>query len=318
MPTDAERAGDFSAAGLPAIFDPTTCQQFSSSGVFERDSARRGSQRRPKRCCSIFPSRIFRIRFRIITCSRLRNRTQRRPASAICAALAPMRRPSVLGGRGGGGGGRRAQQNQGLRQSMNANYNWSHSASDNVNLFPQLGGKTASNSYSLQAGYTVGYQEVHQHLQRELESQIATRPTSSPMAPDIETQLGILGPDNAPLNSTPLNYGLPSIVLSNIAGLNEQQPRVAIAADYLCFRDVQLDSRQAQHALWRRLSARAQRLSFEFECYGELYVYRPVYAGRSQRSQYTGSSLADFLLGLAAADRAQLLGEQELSARQRI
>ncbi len=33
VPTDAERGGDFSAAGLPAIFDPTTQQQFSSGGV---------------------------------------------------------------------------------------------------------------------------------------------------------------------------------------------------------------------------------------------------------------------------------------------
>ncbi len=48
-------------------------------------------------------------------------------------------------------------QNQGLRQSINFNYNWSHSASDNVNMFPQLGGKTSIDSNSVQAGYTVGY-----------------------------------------------------------------------------------------------------------------------------------------------------------------
>src|ERR1035441_6331137 len=29
VPTDAERAGDFSAAGLPAIYDPATGQQFT-------------------------------------------------------------------------------------------------------------------------------------------------------------------------------------------------------------------------------------------------------------------------------------------------
>ena len=33
VPTDAERAGDFSAAGLPPIYDPTTQQQFSSGGI---------------------------------------------------------------------------------------------------------------------------------------------------------------------------------------------------------------------------------------------------------------------------------------------
>jgi hypothetical protein len=62
------------------------------------------------------------------------------------------------GGRGGGGG--RRSQNQGLRQSINFNYNWAGSASDNVELVPQLNGKSASHSNSLQAGYTVGYHKV--------------------------------------------------------------------------------------------------------------------------------------------------------------
>ncbi len=57
---------------------------------------------------------------------------------------------------GGRGGGRRSQ-NQGLRQTINFNYNWIGTALDNVNIFPQLGGKSATNSNSLQAGYTVGY-----------------------------------------------------------------------------------------------------------------------------------------------------------------
>ena len=49
--------------------------------------------------------------------------------------------------------------------------------------------------------------------------------------PDVETQLGILGPDGSALNVTPLNYGLPSVQLSDIAGLNEQQPQVRDSAD---------------------------------------------------------------------------------------
>src|SRR5208282_4266004 len=33
VPTDAERSGDFSAAGLPAIYDPATGLPFMSNGV---------------------------------------------------------------------------------------------------------------------------------------------------------------------------------------------------------------------------------------------------------------------------------------------
>jgi hypothetical protein len=78
------------------------------------------------------------------------------------------------GGRGGFGGGGRSEQNsnQGLRQSINFNYNWSHSASDNVNLFPQLGGKSSSDGFELRAGRLHGgLSQADQHLQRELESQ---------------------------------------------------------------------------------------------------------------------------------------------------
>ena len=112
---------------------------------------------------------------------------------------------------------RAAQQNQGLRQSVNANYNWSHSASDNVNMFPQLGGKTSSEFELVQAGYTMGYHRFTNIFNVNWNRSVTDVTNFFTNGPDIETQLGILGPNNAPLNSTPLNYGLPSIVLSNLS-----------------------------------------------------------------------------------------------------
>ena len=41
VPTDAERRGDFSAAGLPPIYDPVTGQQFIYNGSAQRDSSYR-------------------------------------------------------------------------------------------------------------------------------------------------------------------------------------------------------------------------------------------------------------------------------------
>ena len=103
--------------------------------------------------------------------------------------------PFGFGGRSGGGGRRGAQANQtnrGLRQSMNANWNWSHSASDNVNLFPQLGGKTASDSQSLQAGYTVGYHRVTSIFNANWNRSNNHTTNYFTNGPDVETQLGIL------------------------------------------------------------------------------------------------------------------------------
>ena len=45
---------------------------------------------------------------------------------------------------------------------------------------------------------------------------------------DIATDLGIQGPGDTALNSSPLNYGLPNVILSNLTGLSEQQPNFAL------------------------------------------------------------------------------------------
>ncbi|WP_263359039.1 carboxypeptidase-like regulatory domain-containing protein [Acidicapsa ligni] len=126
---------------------------------------------------------------------------------------------------GFGGGGRRSQrQSQGLRQSVNVNYNWTDSATDNLNIFPELGGKSTVGNYSLQAGYSLGYHRINNNLQagwNRARSQATNFFTSKT---DIATQIGVLGPDEGPLNASPLNYGLPNVVLTGFAGLSEQQP----------------------------------------------------------------------------------------------
>ena len=133
-------------------------------------------------------------------------------------------------GRGGGGGGRRSQQNQGLRQSVNANANWSHSASDNLNIFPRLGGKQFSDSYSLQTGYSLGYRRMNNNLQagwNRTRSQATNFFTGT--AENVADEIGIKGPGESVLNSDPLNYGVPNVVLGGFsAGLSEQQPSFRI------------------------------------------------------------------------------------------
>jgi trimeric autotransporter adhesin len=128
------------------------------------------------------------------------------------------------GGRGGGGGRRSRTQNQGLRQSVNANVNWSDSAADNVNLFPELGGKTASHNYSLQAGYSLGYHRWNNNLVGGWNRSVSQVTNFFSNGTDIATEIGVLGPDGGPLNSSPLNYGVPNVVLSGTTGLSEQQP----------------------------------------------------------------------------------------------
>ncbi len=61
------------------------------------------------------------------------------------------------------------QGNPGITQSMHFNFNYSHSASDNLNLFPQLGGKNQSHQYAVQAGYSIGKGRLTDNLTLALE-----------------------------------------------------------------------------------------------------------------------------------------------------
>ncbi len=188
----------------------------------------------------------------------------------------------------GGGGGRRAQQNQGLRQSINANYNWSHTATDNVNIFPELGGKTASESNSLQAGYTVGYHKFTNILNASWNRSNSRATNFFTNGTDVATQLGILGPGGDPLNASALNYGLPSVTLSSFTGLNQQQPKFSISQTISISET--LSWIHGKHNL--RFGGDYRRVHRDFlggsNSTGSFYF----------TGYYTGSSLGDFLLGM--------------------
>jgi hypothetical protein len=204
-----------------------------------------------------------------------------------------------LGGRGGGGGGggRRSQQNQGLRQSINVNYNWAHNASDNVNLFPQLGGKTASDSYSLQTGYTLGYHKITEILNVNWNRNNAHTINFFTNGPDITTQLGILGPSDTPLNPSPLNYGLPNVQLSNISGLSQTQPNFALSQTISASET--LSWIHGKHNL--RFGGDYRRVHNDFLSSSNAtgtFTFSGLFTEDSAGDQSTGSSFADFLLGL--------------------
>ena len=187
---------------------------------------------------------------------------------------------------GGRGGGRRSQ-NQGLRQSISFNYNWIGTALDNVNIFPSLGGKTATNSNSLQAGYTVGYHKITNIFNVNW-NRATTRVTNFfTDKTDIATDLGILGPGGAALNSSPLNYGVPDIVLDSLNGLTEQQPNLSISQTISLSET--LSWIHGKHNM--RYGGDYRRVHRDFQG-GSNSTGTFYFTGA-----YSGSSLADFLLG---------------------
>ncbi len=291
VPTDAERGGDFSAAGLAAIYDPTTLQQFTSNVI---PSARIAPQATALLKYFPEPNLPGTVQNYHLLSTAQSNTTQ--GGVRYMRGLGSNASPFGLGGRGGGGG-RRAQQNQGLRQSINFNYNWGHTASDNVNIFPQLSGKTSSGSNSVQAGYTIGYHKLTSISNvnwNRVNSQATNLFTNGP---DIATQIGILGPDGDPLNTTAVNYGLPNVELSNIQGLSEQQPNLSLSQTISVSET--LSWIHGKHNL--RFGGDYRRVHHDFLASSNAtgsFIFSGLFTEDASQDRATGSSLADLLLGL--------------------
>ncbi|MGC2638253.1 MAG: TonB-dependent receptor [Acidobacteriaceae bacterium] len=108
----------------------------------------------------------------------------------------------------------------GITQSVNLNYNYSHSASDSLNLFPDLGGKNQTHQYSLQLGYSIGKGRLVNNLTatwNKTNTQVSNYFSNTT---DVAAQAGLAG-----LPTSPQLWGLPNVTLNQFNGLSEQQPR---------------------------------------------------------------------------------------------
>ncbi len=300
VPTDAERQGDFSASGLPLIYDPTTLVQFSNNVIpLARIQNLPGyallnCPTATPNCQPLIPepnltgASALRYNYHLLTTGQS-NSTQ--------AGIRYNRSFGANAGqfRGGRGGFGRRSQNQGLRQSINFNFNTSRSASDNVDYIPILGGKSASDSYSLQAGYTVGYHRVtsifntNWNRSNSHSTNFFTNTTN-----DIASTYGIALPSDV---AVALNYGLPNIQLSEYTGLSEQQPSFSISQT-ISASEV-LSWIHGKHNL--RFGGDYRRVHRDFLAGSNAtgnFVFSGLFTEDAAMDETTGSSIADLLLGL--------------------
>lgn len=294
LPTLAERAGDFSAGGLAPIYDPATGQQFAYGGtpnvipptrIASQATALLKYYPEPNLAGSVG---VNNYNYHLLTTSQ--SNTTMFGAHYMRSLGANAMQPGM--GRFGGIGGRRGGLSQGLRQSVNFNSNWSHAASDLVNLFPQLGGKRTTNSYSLQAGYVVGYHQMTSMFRagwNRSSSQTANFFTNG--ANDVAAQAGIVVPNDAPLN-----YGLPNITLSNLQGLGQTQPSFSISQT-ISVSEV-LSYRRGKHNM--RFGGDYRRVHRDFLAGSNptgSFTFTGWFTEDAAKNQNTGSSMADLLLG---------------------
>jgi hypothetical protein len=303
VPTVAERGGDFSASGLPAIYNPVTGQQFvynSTPNVIPLTGAA-GQSISPQAAALLqyFPqpnlaagSTVNGYNYHLLTTGQSNTTNAGIRYNRSLGANAAQ--PGGRGGYGGGGGRRGGSQNQGLRQSINFNYNEGHSASDQVNLIPELGGKTASNSYSLQAGYTVGYHRFTNIFNANWNR--SNGHTTNFFTNTTDNPAGAAG-INVP-NNVALNYGVPTISLSNgIQGLSDTQPSFTISQT-ISFSEV-LSWIHGKHNM--RYGSDYRRVHRDFLAGSNAtgnFLFTGLFTEDAAGDLTTGSSIADFLLGL--------------------
>jgi hypothetical protein len=304
VPTEAERTGDFSASDLPPIYDPTTGLQFSSNGTANVIPAGRIAPQAtqllcptssPVNCYPYFPEPNLPgdvQNYHLLTTAQT-NSTQ-----AGVRYMRSLGKNATLPSGGGRGGGGRRNQNQGLRQSINVNYNWSETAQDVVNLTPQLGGKSSSDSNSVQAGYTVGYHKMTNIFNASWNRSTSQTTNFFTNTTNIANQVGIQGTDNSPLN-----YGLPDVTLSNFpGGLSETQPSFSLSQT-ISFSEV-FSWIHGKHNF--RFGGDYRRVHRDFlggsNATGS-FTFTGLFTEAPNSSPTTGiaasgSALADFLLGL--------------------
>jgi Carboxypeptidase regulatory-like domain len=296
VPTDAERSGDFSAAGLPAIYDPTTGAQFIYNGVPNVIPPNRIAAQ-AMALLKYYPaanltgaSVVDNYNYHLLTTAQS-NTTQF--GARYMRSLGP-NATQPGGGRFGGFGGRRGgSANQGLRQSVNLNFNTAHSASDNVNIFPELGGKQSSNSYSLQAGYTMGYHRftsISNVGWNYVNGQTTNFFTNT--SNDVAAGAGIVVP-----NSVPLNYGLPDVGLSGLQGLSQTEP--SFSTNQTVSVSETVSYRMGKHNM--RFGGDYRRVEHNFLAGSDPtgnFTFTGWFTQNDGKNAGAGSSLADFLLGL--------------------
>src|SRR6185437_3599276 len=205
---------------------------------------------------------------------------------------------SSAGMRGFGrrGGGAAAQ---GIRQNINASYNYSHSANDNLNIFPTLGAKSQSRSYSLGLGYSISKGRTTNSLDLRWNRSNSQTPNNFTNATNVAGEIGLNG---LPVN--PLLSGLPNITLNQFTGMREQQPsfrtnQTIQLSERLSWRHNKHNFRFGADVHRVHLDLMGQTNSTGTYTFTGLYTEAPGTDPNIPTGEATsGSSLADMLLGL--------------------
>jgi outer membrane receptor protein involved in Fe transport len=191
----------------------------------------------------------------------------------------------------------------GLNQSINANFNYSHSASDDVNIFPRSAANSRPTATRLAVGYSIGKGKLTNNFTftwNRNNSQLRNFFTNTK---DVSTQVGILGPNGTPLNSDPLNYGLPELRLQPVHRLQPDSSPTSASPRPLRWASRAPGVTASTMFASAETSPRPAQPDRRHQLHRNVLLHRLRHSGArntvpATRSPTSGSSFADFLLGI--------------------
>jgi len=226
VPTLAERSGDFSGLAQ-TLYDPKTGLPIPGNNL---KNAQTPISPQALALLNYYPAPNVPNAGPLNNYQTVTNAGQ----NATTAALRYVRNFGQSNNFGRGGGGRRQQAAnapKALRQNINFNGSYSHTANDSRNIFLPLGGNTSTNGYGVTAGYTVGYGRLTNNASINWNrSHVMTENyfTNGPSNPAVVA--GVLVGDST-IQSNPIYYGVPSLSfggLTAFTGLTNSAPNETI------------------------------------------------------------------------------------------
>jgi trimeric autotransporter adhesin len=189
-------------------------------------------------------------------------------------------------------------------QSLSVNFNLNRVANDVINVFPAFGGKRVVQGYALTAAYAVNKTHLFSNFSVTSNRNNAGLRNHYTNVEDVATEAGVLleeGFDRR-LNTNPLNYGLPNLVLNNFTSLSQTQPNYQLTQAI----GISASSSWEHGTHIVRFGGDVRRI--EFNLFGGTnatgtFIFTGAYTQQpgvtaTNPVAVTGSSFADFLLGL--------------------
>jgi hypothetical protein len=301
VPTDAMRAGDFSAVSTPLI-DPLTGQQFAGNQIpFDRLSPQAlallqyypaptldGTTRNYHRATTTFQRQnTVQVRLNHNFTPQAGGRGGRGGQQGFAGGRAGQQGNAGAAGRGRGAANTRTSIN------TNLNFQYQESNNDQLNVFTSLGGTRQTKNYSISDQLNIQRRRNQFRITTNYNHSSSGSINNFGGINNVSNQIGILG-----VSDSPFSWGLPRLSFSSITGLSDLTPSSSVGDRFGT--NVNWSHPFGKHQIQAGgvFNHDVTTTNNESNANGA-FVFTGIYTGNgSAFGGLTGFDFADFLLGM--------------------